>query len=150
MPAPILYSDRGHSLVELVYVFIILGALTAFAANPLLQARDQSAVRSAAMVLVSEVARTRALAPLHGGARLLIDLRNRRTRVLSANGAPLTEWQSVADEGVTVNAGQRADSVVIHFDARGFGRVASTTLQLRRRDACGGVIVSAYGRVRQW
>jgi Tfp pilus assembly protein FimT len=150
MPESSRSDSRGHSLIELVYAFVILGALAVIAANPLLQARDQSAVRNAATVLVAEIARTRELAQLHGGARLSIDLANARVRVLGRDAA-LTEWQRlVSDAGVLVSAGSRRDSIQLEFDARGLGRLANASLEFQRGAARAGVVVSAYGRARQW
>jgi hypothetical protein len=44
--------------------------------------------------------------------------------------------------------GTRAERLVLRFDGLGIGRMAGTTLQVRRGTASTSFVVSAYGRVR--
>jgi hypothetical protein len=141
----------GQTLIELIYSLLILSVLAGIATRSLTRARDELAVRIAASALSAELSRGRTLAVLHGGSRVLIDVRGSRLRVARLNHEALVPWVDIgAAHGVQLSVGSREETVILSYDARGLGRLANASFELRRGDARAGVVVSAYGRVRQW
>lgn len=141
----------GHSLIELTYALLILTILVGIATRSLMRARDAIAVQAAASVLAAELSRCRTLAVLHGGAQLMVDLRQSRVRVIDGAGDPLTTWVEVGRaHGVRLSVSSGADTIRLRFDARGLGQMTSASFGLRRGVASAGIVVSAYGRQRQW
>lgn len=141
----------GHNLIELTYALLILSILCGIATQSWTRARDEIAVQTAATALSAELSRVRTLAVLHGGARMLVDVRAGGLRVADFAGKPLVSWVEIGGvQGVQLSLASGADTVTLSFDARGLGRVTSASFELRRGSALAGVVVSAYGRVRQW
>jgi Tfp pilus assembly protein FimT len=141
----------GQTLVELLYVLLILGVLGRIATRSLTRTRDELAVRVVATRLSAELSHTRMLAVLHGGAELVIDAQGSRLRVVSRDRQPLVDWFDLGKaQGVRVLVRAGRDPLVLRYDGRGLGQLANASLELQRGAARGGVVVSSYGRARQW
>jgi type II secretory pathway pseudopilin PulG len=141
-------SRTGHTLIELSIALIVAAALMTVAARPLHRARHEVAVAAARRELASAVAVTRSTAILGGGARLVVDLPSATAWIESAAGViPGSVRDLGARYGVSIEA-DRSPRVEIRFDGLGVGRLANTTIRLRRGDVESRIIISAYGRVR--
>lgn len=139
--------NRGMTLIELLTVLVVTGTLVTLAAPRLGNAVDGWVVREAREELIALLYRARLEARRHGEARVVVE---------SGGGAELlvAEWEEslrwepeVPGLGVEV-AGSR-DRAEISFGPAGLGRVASTTLIVRRGRAEQRIVVSSYGRVRR-
>jgi prepilin-type N-terminal cleavage/methylation domain-containing protein len=141
-------SHSGYTLLELTLV-LTLAALLAGAGTPaLLHARNVMSVRAARAETVSAFAAARATAILAGGAALHIDAPASAVWIETAAGRRAGSERALgAQYGVVVQL-ERAEHVVVRYDALGIGRLANTTVRIRRGRVAATLTVSAYGRVR--
>ncbi|MGQ0560269.1 MAG: hypothetical protein ACT443_00175 [Gemmatimonadota bacterium] len=135
------------TLTETLLVLTLLAILYAFAAPGARRGFDSLAVRTARETVFGMATRARVTALERGGADLVIDLTGKHASVIDRAGRLVARaW--LADCDIEV-AG--ADSlVVVTYDSRGLGRMASRTVEFRRRAALAGLSFSSYGRVRRW
>ena len=140
-------NRAGTSFIELVIVLMLLSMLLGIALSTSFHWRDVLAVRAARDELASGFASARVTAAAAGGAALFLDQGNGLFWVATATGAG-------AATDLSRRYGVRFDGdealVEFRYDALGIGRLTNRTVRLRRGSAEGGVIVSAYGRVRRW
>jgi Tfp pilus assembly protein FimT len=143
--------DPGaYSLVELVFVLMLLGLLAGLGAPPLRQALAGARARAARDIVSREVTRARALAVARGGAALLLDTRRPSVWIEAPDTVTAPRWLDVGDRLSVSADGAAADTVRIRFDRAGLGVVANRTLRFRAGNALAGLTVSSYGRVRAW
>lgn len=109
---------------------------------------DRAAVVSAREEVVAALAEARTRAVEDGGSVLTLHESPAIARLRGADIEP-SERALAGTSGVEVDLGSAADSVVLRFDALGIGRFASRTIEIRRGDVTGSVVVSSYGRVRR-
>jgi Tfp pilus assembly protein FimT len=140
---------RGHTLLELVAVLLLL-ALAFGAAIPAGgRLRDRAAVIAARESVAGLVAEARAAAVAHGGADVLVESGPWRAWYVAGDSVRRT-LPIESELGVSVLLGRGRLSTEVHYDALGLGRVASETLVFTRGGQQSGLVLSAYGRVRRW
>lgn len=140
----------GYTLLEVLCALVIAGVLCALALPPAHRLMTVLATRAARDAAAGALFRARGIAPAHGGADLLIVPADGDLRV-EADGVDAPVLRLAAEYGVTVVAdGAPTDSIRLHFDALGIGRMASRTLRFRRGGAEARLTVSTFGRVRSW
>jgi type II secretory pathway pseudopilin PulG len=153
VPRPQQYRRRmrhhgGYTLVELALVLLLATMLLVAATPSLLNARDVVAVRAARAELIAAAATARSAAVLNGGAMLLIDVASARVWIETDGGILIGEIRDLRSRhGVSCEA-DRAVPIRVRYDALGIGRLANTTVRLRRGTVLAVITVSAYGRVR--
>ncbi|MFW5951632.1 MAG: prepilin-type N-terminal cleavage/methylation domain-containing protein [Gemmatimonadota bacterium] len=140
---------HGYTLIELLFVLLILGGLLGIAMPPAGRWLDDAAVHAARDELAGALAWTRMAAASAGGATLVLDPATARFEILGPAGArgPATDLARRYRVEVDVGTDQ---PVLLRYDALGIGRIASRTIRIRRHAAEAGLTVSAYGRVRRW
>jgi type II secretory pathway pseudopilin PulG len=138
----------GFTLVELTLVLLLTTALLAAAVPSFIHARDVLAVRAARAELVAAAAAARAAAILAGGATLIIDRPAGAAWVESPDGERIGAVRRLAEQYRVELETAAGDVVTVRYDALGLGRLASTSLRLRRGAVSAAVTISAYGRVR--
>lgn len=139
----------GYTLLELLIVLGVLGALLGITFPRAGHWLDRAAVHSARDELGAALALTRISAVSHGGATLVLDPGSGQLSII-AGSARAGEMTDLARRyGVTVSAGTE-DLVLFRYDALGIGRLTSRTVRFQRRSAEAGLTVSAYGRYRRW
>lgn len=145
-------SRRGMTVPELLTALCILAVLLGLAVPSGGRIVDGQAVRGGREALAAGIARARAEALVHGGARFVLETEAGRFRIETLEGDRIADPVVLdAEYGVTVVLdGEQTDAVELRFDGLGIGRVASRTIRVRRGKAEAGLTVSAYGRVRRW
>jgi type II secretory pathway pseudopilin PulG len=138
---------RGHTLVELTFVLLLVGVAAASVAPTARQLQERAAVAAAREAVVGLLAEARSAAIETGGASVWIDADAGLAEAL-ARGATLRRVALATDFGVTV-ALSGARRVELRYDALGLGRMASLTVVFRRGGAAAELVVSSYGRVRR-
>lgn len=141
---------RGHTLIELLTVLMLLATLLAIAMPRVSAWRDTAAARAARDELAARLSWTRIAATSHGGAALVVDLRGARYRVDLGDGVVAHSGDLRDLYGVVIETGTARDSLVLRYDALGIGRTTGGTLRIRRGDAAAGLTVTPYGRYRRW
>jgi type II secretory pathway pseudopilin PulG len=106
-------------------------------------------VRAAREAVFGAAMRTRAVAIAQGGAELIVDTTEKTALVVNAAGAVI-HTTALTSHRVELIADASSSRVIIRYDARGIGRMASRTLRFRRGDVEAGLTISSYGRVRRW
>jgi type II secretory pathway pseudopilin PulG len=139
---------RGHTLIELAFVLLLVGVATASAAPSARRLTERTAVAAAREALVGLFTEARLAAVEEGGALVRIEASPWRAEV-EARGKSARRVALETDFGVTVELGGGRTQVDLAYDALGLGRVASQTIILRKGDATAELIVSGYGRVRR-
>lgn len=140
---------RGATLLELATALAIVGVVAAVAFPALRSSIEEYAVRGARSALVAGIARARAAAIAHGGARFVADPAAGRIWVEVEDGDTIGRVVDLAaDYGVSLDAGASGGArVALRFDGLGIGRLTSRTFTLTRGGAAARITVSAYGRV---
>jgi Tfp pilus assembly protein FimT len=138
---------QGSSIIELVLVLALMAVALSVVAPRAQVWVDRAAVSSVREDLIGRFSEARARARRDGGASLSLWREPPRYRVVSRQYRE--EGQLVSGDGVSIDLGASADSVVLHFDPMGLGRFTNRTIRLRRGRAASTVVVSAYGRVRR-
>ena len=137
------------TLAESLLALTIVGILGALAVPEARRGLDTVKVRGARETAFGVAARTRTVALAHGGADFVVDLNGKSASIVNAAGSTIATV-SFADYGIDILAAGATARVVLHYDSRGIGRMASQTLRFRRGDAEAGLTFSSYGRVRRW
>lgn len=137
-------------MIELLAALLLLSILLGMAMPRATRWRDAAAVSAARDELAARLAWTRVAAASRGGAALVLELPAGRYRVELGDGITVHETHLGERFGVTLHTTGPADSVVLRYDALGIGRMTGRTLEVRRGEAIGGLVVSAYGRFRRW
>src|SRR5690554_5856981 len=106
-------DTHGHSLPELILVLTLGGIISALAAPPIADWRDDQAVRAARDDLVYGIARARLAAVSQGGARLVVDARSAEAWIRTRSDSTSILGSG---PGVVVELGGR-DRLEIRFDA---------------------------------
>ena len=136
---------RGHTLIELVLVVVIIGLTSLVGLRQFHLYLDRVATRTAVRTAGGVVARARDEAvALHTPVSMRIDTASATLELLSRSGpfarTPLGEMHGVA-------LSTTRDSIT--FDVRGLGYgAANLTLVARRGSASDTLVVSRLGRVR--
>lgn len=139
---------RGHTLIELVFVLLLVGVATASAAPAARRQRDRAMVVGAREAVVGLLAEARLTAVETGGASVRISASPARAEAL-AGGSPLRRVALDVEFGVTVSLSGSTTDAELVYDGLGLGRVASQTITFRRGTETAELVVSAYGRVRR-
>jgi hypothetical protein len=139
---------RGHTLVELTFVLLLVSVAVSSVAPTARKARDRAAVVAAREMLVGLVAEARRAAIETGAASVRLFERGAVAEVATAQ-ASLRRVALTSELGVSLELGGGQPDVELRYDALGLGRLASQTVVLRRGDAVAELIVSSYGRVRR-
>ena len=139
---------RGHTLIELVFVLLLVGVATATAAPAAVRQRDRALVVAAREAVVGLVSQARAAAVSSGGSKVRLRATPARADAL-AGGVALRSIALDVDFGVALDLGGAAPEVELSYDVLGLGRVASQTIRFRRGSEVAELIVSSYGRVRR-
>jgi Tfp pilus assembly protein FimT len=136
---------RGTSLVELLVVTVLLGALVAIGVPGAAHVRDRARVRGAAADVASAFSLARAAA-LHRAERTAVRFDTSHARVLVHRGADTLFDRALSSvHGVTLSATR--DSMAYASDGLGYG-AANLAVVVRRGSAADTVVVSRLGRVR--
>lgn len=145
-------NERGFTMIELFVVFVLVGALVAFAFPRISDRLTKVSVRSARDAVATLHAKARAAAIQGGrsttlkrsGTSVMITTRHPVSGVLDTIDSP-TDIYSRYD-GVAMTWSQ--DSVT--FDARGIGGQASnTTITFTRSGYADTLVISSVGTVLQ-
>jgi type II secretory pathway pseudopilin PulG len=139
---------RGHTLVELTFVLLLLGVAVASVAPSARGVRDRAAAAAAREALVGLLAEARQAAIETGSAIVTIDA-DAGVAEAEAAGARLRGVAIASDFSVTVVLSGARRRVELRYDALGLGRMAAQTVVFRRGDAAAVLVVSSYGRVRR-
>ncbi|HUF76737.1 MAG TPA: hypothetical protein VMM35_10695 [Longimicrobiales bacterium] len=139
---------RGHTLVELTFVLLLVGVAVSSVAPMARKARDRTAVVAAREMLVGLVTQARQAAIETGAAGVRIVQDGGVAEVVTAGGV-LRRVALTSELGVTLELGGGRSEVELRYDALGLGRMASQTVVIRRAEAVAELVVSSYGRVRR-
>jgi prepilin-type N-terminal cleavage/methylation domain-containing protein len=145
MPNRALTHPRGHTLIELILVMVLIGLTSLIGLRQVHLYLDRIATRDAVRAARNVVARARDEAvALHTPVSVRIDTTSATLELLNRNGAfgraALGELHGVA-------LSTTRDSIT--FDVRGLGYgAANLTLVARRGRASDTLVVSRLGRVR--
>jgi type II secretory pathway pseudopilin PulG len=139
---------RGHTLVELTFILLLMGVAVASVAPTARKARDRAAVAAAREAVVGLLAETRVAAIEAGGASAWIDSGSGLAEAL-ARGTTLRRLSLTTDFGVRLELSGGQPRVELRYDALGLGRMTSITIVFSRGAAAAGLVVSSYGRVRR-
>lgn len=139
---------RGHTLVELVFVLLLVGVAAASAAPAARRQLDRAMVLGAREAVVGVFAEARLAAVESGGASVRLSAVAGIAEAL-VGGTPRRSVFVGDDFGVSMTLSGAADDVELAYDGLGLGRVASQTVGFRRGSEVAELVVSAYGRVRR-
>lgn len=141
-------NAKGYTLIEVVFVLMLMALLFGIAIAPITHARDVLAVRAARGDLTMLLAVTRQTAIKTGGATLVIAVDSGSAWIEYAPGSVVGDVQNIAARhGVRLTA--RSPVLNIRYDALGIGRMTNTVVRVRSGSVTGTITISAYGRVRQ-
>ena len=135
------------SITELLLALCIMGIILLLAAPAARNGMDAVNVRAARETAFALAARTRSVALARGGAEIVFDVPARKAQVIASDGV-IVETASLAEYDVEIP--DASSRIVLRYDARGIGRMASRTIRFVRGDAEAGLTFSSYGRVRRW
>lgn len=139
---------RGHTLIELLLVLVLMGVSAAAMTPAAREYRDRAAVTAAREAVVGLLveARMGAMERGRGVVRIVTD----PWRAAAVAGDSTVRAVDLSAEyGVDLSLAGSPDTVEIRYDALGLGRVASRTLVFERGDQVASLVVSAFGRVRR-
>jgi type II secretory pathway pseudopilin PulG len=140
-------SGAGHTVVELLFVLLLLGVTTASVAPAARRQRDRALVTGAREAVVGLLAEARAVAMESGSASVRIVAAPARAEAVS--GARILRAVAIAEDfGVTLSVGGSGE-VELSFDALGLGRMSGQTIGFARGSEAAQLVVSGYGRVRR-
>lgn len=143
-------NRRGMTLIELVIVFVIIGAIAAFAFPRIGDGLTRQNVRSARTMFIAVHARARATA-IQRGAQTQMIVSNGTLEVRSLNpvsGAAQTVGR-IEDLGARYGVTVLPASLTLTFDPRGIGLETSQTTVAITKGAFGAsVVVSPVGRIQ--
>lgn len=142
-------NRRGMTLIEVLIVLVLVGAMAGFAFPRIGSALTKLNVRSARALFISMHAKARATA-VQRGSRTQLILQNGQLTIQSVN--PVTNATQVVGNvedlggryGVTVSP----SSLTLSFDARGIGMETSqTTISIAKGAYSTQIVLSPAGRV---
>jgi Tfp pilus assembly protein FimT len=136
------------TFMELLIVLCLTAILMMFALPTARSGMDVVRVRAAREAAFGMATRTRSVALARGGADIVFDIDRRTAEIIASDGVVVTT-ASFADYDVAI-ASDDASRVMLRYDARGIGRMASRTVHFVRGNARAGLTFSSYGRVRRW
>jgi prepilin-type N-terminal cleavage/methylation domain-containing protein len=144
-------NRRGLTLIEIVIVIVLIGAMAGYAIPRIGDAITKQNVRSARTLFVSMHARARATA-IQRASRTQLVVSNGQLRIVSIN--PVTgAAQTVGNvEDLTQRYGVTVapSSLTLTFDARGIGTEASQTeVSISKGSYASRIVISPAGRVIQ-
>jgi type II secretory pathway pseudopilin PulG len=137
---------RGHTLVELTFVLLLVGVAASSVAPTARQARDWAAVAAAREAVVGLLVEARQAAIEAGSGSAHFSTMTGVVQVSSA-GTMLRRVDLTAEFGVSLELSGARSEVELRYDPLGLGRMASQTVVVRRGRAVTALTVSAYGRV---
>lgn len=141
------HREQGFTLLELVFVIAVAGALLGMALSRGAAGLDRIAVVAARDVAAAALARTRALAVAQGGSALVIRRSPAGFWLEDRRGVQIGGTDLERSYGVVLDDADTEAEIRVRYDALGIGRVASRTLRFRRGAAVATLVISSYGRV---
>lgn len=139
--------NRGHSLLELLFVLTLIGTVLGLVIPSAAHVIDRAVVSAARETFISAVARTRTRAVEAGGAELVVVPRHRLVRIRDARR---TEDYNLAEgHRLALSVRPGGDSLRLRFDRMAVGRFTSASIVFRSGDVERSVVISSYGRVRR-
>ncbi len=144
-------NQRGMTLIEIVIVIVLIGAMAGYAIPRIGDAITKQNVRSARTLFVSMHARARATA-IQRASRTQLVVSNGQVSIVSIN--PVTgAAQTVGNvEDLTQRYGVTVlpASLTLTFDARGIGTEGSQTeVSISKGQYASRIVISPAGRVIQ-
>jgi prepilin-type N-terminal cleavage/methylation domain-containing protein len=137
----------GYSLIELVFVLMLMAILLGIVTAPVARMRDVLAVRGARSELAALVAVTRSTAIAAGGATLVVDV-EAGSAWIESGGARVGDVQHIAGRHHVELTSSRA-RLSLRYDALGIGRMSNAVVRVKSGGVTGTITISAYGRVRE-
>jgi len=143
-------NRRGFTLIELVIVIVIMGAMAAFAFPRIGDGITRQSVRSARTMFIAVHARARATA-IQRGAQTQMIVNNGTLEVRSINpvsGAAQTVGR-IEDLGARYGVTVQPTNLTLTFDPRGIGMETSqTTVAITKSTFGASVVISPVGRIQ--
>lgn len=139
---------RAYTLIELLFVLLLVGVTAASFAPVARRWRDRAAVLGARESLVGLLAEARLTAVETGAASLRIVEEPPSAKVLTPDST-LRSVSLGSEFGVELALSGASSQVELRYDALGVGRMASQTVVFGRGKESAGLVVSSYGRVRR-
>src|SRR5688500_10828824 len=131
---------RGFTLVELLFVLLLMGVMSTSIAPVARRQRDRALVVAAREAVVGRLAEARMAAMESGGASVRIAVLPARAEAI-ADARVLRSADIAEDFGVILSMGGPAN-VELSFDALGLGRMTSQTITFTRGGEATELIVS--------
>lgn len=138
---------RGHTLVELLIVLLLLAVGTWVFVPTARKLRDRAVASAGRETLVAGFAEARATALRAGGARLTIRRASPAYRVDTAERTG--PWVGLNEPYPRIRIDAGRDSISVDFDRMGLGRLASHSIGVSVGEVERHLVVSSYGRVRR-
>lgn len=152
-PRPAVYRRAmrkrpGHTLLELSIVLMLATLFATLAVPSFLRGRHALAVRAARAELVATIAAARSTAILTGGATAVVDMPGSAIWIEAPDGSRIGDARELGHSHGIELEHSRYSRIDIRYDALGIGRLANTSIRIRRGDVTSTITISAYGRVR--
>ena len=141
------FGMRGHTLVELLFVLLLLAVGTGAFVPAARKLRDRAVASAGRETLVAGFAEARTTALRVGGSSLTIRRISPAYRVDTANGTG--SWVGLNEPHARIRIDAGRDSISVAFDRMGLGRFASHSISVSVGEVERHLIVSSYGRVRR-
>ncbi len=139
---------RGFSLLELVAALGIMSVAVSLLLPAARSAQDRLSVVAAREDLVALIVRARGEAIRHGGSSVVV--RGRPAEAWIAAGGVVIEHVDIRGRyRAELELSGAAQTVELHFDATGLGRMAARSITVHRGGAVVRLVISAYGRLRR-
>lgn len=146
---PRVVRRRGHTLLEISLVLVLLGAGSWAVTSAARRVVDRTAVRSAREELAGLLARARREAILYGGSEVVLTAEPPRASLFNGGARTASTPDLREAYGVSLDPGGGEGSVRLRWDALGLGRMTSRTVRIGRGRARAELVISARGRVRR-
>ena len=117
----------GYTLLELIFVLLILAAGFTVVAPGYRRAHERLLVRSARESLVGIIMRAQALAVVHGGATVTLTVDPARASLEA--GVDVRDTLSLADIGVAMDLAAGRSEAGLRFNSLGIGELAVEFVQ---------------------
>lgn len=138
-------ARRGTTLLELTATLVLVGVLLSVALSPLRSIADRARAVAAREEVLALVHRGRVDARRLGGAILSLDAAEDRATLQSTDGDTLSRLDLGAS-GVDLQLGGSTRVAELHWNALGWGVVASRSVRLTRGSAVATLVISSRGR----